>query len=554
MLRANRAKDAALIIAARLNGSEHPEAAKLKAAVRQWKKSIGLLEGSVAAWASIRPSPHQWKSGIAAWLGWLFDGLDMHLYTLVAAPFVAELLGVSDTRTDNVGRYSSWIQAAFLVGWALGGGFFGRIGDRIGRSRALSLTILTYALFTGLSFFAQTWWQLLDLPIPGRARHRRRVGRRRRRCCRRPGPAAGGPGSPPCSRRGVNIGILLASCTTFLLAGRSPRVVFLVGVLPALLVFWIRRQCPRPTNGTRPRTQAKDAPPGIADLFRGEVRRTTVLTILVCVRRLTAHWAFLFWYQHHLRNLPDVLDLDPRPEERTGQHGHLRGDGGRPSSGTSSRRRWPGVLGYRRAIALMCLAYFLAMIAHLQRAARPPVAPCPAVRSSAFCSRRVRACSRCICRRCSRRCCGPPGPAFATTSAASPRRPARWFSGCSRRWATTAWPCCTPAFSSCRPWWWRCSCLRATSIGWFRWGICGLLFFATTINYIDRQVIGMLKPELAKQLGWSEIDYSNIVFAFQVAYAIGLRRRRPADRPRGCAARLCLWRSCSGAWRPWPTG
>ena len=106
-------------------------------------------------------SAYQWKSGIAAWLGWLFDGLDMHLYVLVAAPFVAELLGVTDTRNEIVGRYSSWIQAAFLVGWALGGGFFGRIGDRIGRSRALCLTILTYALFTGLAFFAQTWWQLL---------------------------------------------------------------------------------------------------------------------------------------------------------------------------------------------------------------------------------------------------------------------------------------------------------------------------------------------------------------------------------------------------------
>ena len=70
-------------------------------------------------------SPHQWKSAIAAWLGWLFDGLDMHLYVLVAAPFVAELIGVSDTRNENVGRYSSWIQAAFLVGWAIGGGFFG---------------------------------------------------------------------------------------------------------------------------------------------------------------------------------------------------------------------------------------------------------------------------------------------------------------------------------------------------------------------------------------------------------------------------------------------
>src|SRR3954466_8117192 len=106
-------------------------------------------------------SPDQWKSGIAAWLGWLFDGLDMHLYVLVAAPFVAELIGVNDTRDAAVGRYSSWIQAAFLVGWALGGGFFGRVGDLIGRSRALCLTILTYAAFTGLAFFAQAWWHLL---------------------------------------------------------------------------------------------------------------------------------------------------------------------------------------------------------------------------------------------------------------------------------------------------------------------------------------------------------------------------------------------------------
>lgn len=59
------------------------------------------------------------------------------------------------------------------------------------------------------------------------------------------------------------------------------------------------------------------------------------------------------------------------------------------------------------------------------------------------------------------------------------------------------------------------------SVGWYRWGICALLFFATTLNYIDRQVIGILKPELTKLLGWNEIDYSNIIFAFQIAYALG---------------------------------
>lgn len=59
-------------------------------------------------------------------------------------------------------------------------------------------------------------------------------------------------------------------------------------------------------------------------------------------------------------------------------------------------------------------------------------------------------------------------------------------------------------------------------VGHHRWIICALLFFATTINYVDRQVIGILKDTLQDQFGWSEIDYSNIVFAFQTAYAIGL--------------------------------
>src|SRR6185503_13180308 len=58
--------------------------------------------------------------------------------------------------------------------------------------------------------------------------------------------------------------------------------------------------------------------------------------------------------------------------------------------------------------------------------------------------------------------------------------------------------------------------------GRIRWIVCALLFFAATINYIDRQVIGILKPTLQQQFGWSEIDYADIVFAFQLAYAIGL--------------------------------
>ena len=60
------------------------------------------------------------------------------------------------------------------------------------------------------------------------------------------------------------------------------------------------------------------------------------------------------------------------------------------------------------------------------------------------------------------------------------------------------------------------------AIGKYRWTIVALLFFATSINYIDRQVFGLLKPTLAKDFSWSETDYSHIVMAFQASYAIGL--------------------------------
>jgi ACS family hexuronate transporter-like MFS transporter len=58
--------------------------------------------------------------------------------------------------------------------------------------------------------------------------------------------------------------------------------------------------------------------------------------------------------------------------------------------------------------------------------------------------------------------------------------------------------------------------------GYFRWVICGLLLLGVTKNYMDRQVLGLLKPMLQHDLGWNEIDYSNLVFAFQAAYALAM--------------------------------
>ncbi|HKX82899.1 MAG TPA: MFS transporter, partial [Pyrinomonadaceae bacterium] len=82
-------------------------------------------------------------------------------------------------------------------------------------------------------------------------------------------------------------------------------------------------------------------------------------------------------------------------------------------------------------------------------------------------------------------------------------------------------------------------------VGYYRWVICALLFFAATVNYIDRQVLGILKPTLQGEFGWSETDYGWIVFSFQTAYAIGLLLvGRLMDRfgtKKGFAYSITLW-------------
>jgi len=249
-------------------------------------------------------SAAQWKSGIAAWLGWLFDGLDMHLYTLIAMPFVAQLLHV-EPADKSVGFYSSWIQAAFMAGWALGGGLFGRLGDRLGRSRALVLTILTYAIFTGAGYLAQTWWHLLifrflaALGIGGEWA----VGAA---LLAETWPRGWRYALAAVLQSAVNIGILLAGVTSYAMSGLPPRYVFLAGLLPALLVLWIRRAVPETGDWHTAKASARGAEPRLLDLLRGRTLRITLLTTAVCACSLTAHWAFMFWSAQHVRQLPEV--------------------------------------------------------------------------------------------------------------------------------------------------------------------------------------------------------------------------------------------------------
>jgi MFS family permease len=127
-------------------------------------------------------------------------------------------------------------------------------------------------------------------------------------------------------------------------------------------VLWIRRAVPEPDEWQTARRLAARAQPGFLELFCGPVRRTTVLTLLVCSLSLTAHWAFLFWYLQQLRNLPDLTGWTDAEKGQLVSKvvwfvtvASIAGN-----FVAALLARW---LRYRRAIALLCLAYCLSMLA-----------------------------------------------------------------------------------------------------------------------------------------------------------------------------------------------
>src|SRR4051812_33917731 len=88
-------------------------------------------------------------------------------------------------------------------------------------------------------------------------------------------------------------------------------------------------------------------------------------------------------------------------------------------------------------------------------------------------------------------------------------------------------------------------------VGSFRWSICGLLFCSVALNYIDRNIIGILKAPLSRELHWTETDYAHIASAFQFAYAFGyLLGGRLMDRlgiKRGLPLAVAVWSAAAAA-------
>ncbi len=241
----------------------------------------------------------------AAWLGWTFDGLDGFIYALVAKPFVQELMGKGASEAEVVAK-AALIQAVFLIGWACGGAFFGRIGDRLGRSKTLTLTILLYAAFTGASFFAGAWWHLLifrffaALGIGGEwAAGSALVAETL--------PKRYAHWASALLQSGYISGMIVAALTVGALSHYPPRYVFLVGVVPALATLWIRRHVPEPAEWEGER-KSRQVPP-MSSLFRAPVLRITLMTFGISAVALTSVWALLFFGTQVVLKTPEAAAL-----------------------------------------------------------------------------------------------------------------------------------------------------------------------------------------------------------------------------------------------------
>ncbi len=254
---------------------------------------------------------YQWLVLAVAWLGWVFDSMDATIYALVLQPALHELLAhrPGGATPEAIGWYGGIIFAIFLVGWAAGGMLFGVLADRIGRTRTLIFTILIYAVFTGLAAASSDWWHLAiyrfltALGIGGEW-------------------AAGAalvaevwPEEKRAKAAGVlqsawAAGFFVAALASLLLRNHSWRLLFLVGVAPALIALAVRWWVREPERWLQSRGQPR--PPGgggrsrIAELFEPAHRRATLVGASLAFVAVAGLWGATNWTPTLVRALPDL--------------------------------------------------------------------------------------------------------------------------------------------------------------------------------------------------------------------------------------------------------
>lgn len=272
--------------------------------------------------------PRQWKALLATNLGWMFDGYETFALILTVSVALGALLDPS--LRQQIPIYQGMVLAITLFGWGLGGMLGGILADYIGRKRTMMVSILLYSLLTGLSAFAWSWLSfavlrfLVGIAIgsewatgasmtaevwPDRARGK-------------------GAGLMQC---GLGIGFFIASLVWLFVSPLGPdawRVMFLIGVLPALLTLWIRRGISESslwelTDGRRRAAlerKRRGALPEADDqaltrftmidlLAEPKIRRRTIIVFLMSLSTTLAWWGISSWVPPYIGSVADKAGL-----------------------------------------------------------------------------------------------------------------------------------------------------------------------------------------------------------------------------------------------------
>jgi len=244
-------------------------------------------------------TPAQWRTLWAAFLGWALDGMDILLYAF-ALPSIRHEFGLSAATAGALASVT-------LLASAVGGIGFGILADRYGRVRMLIVSILVYSVFTALTATARTlpelvlWRTLVGLGLGGEW-------------------ATGSvlvSETWPSAHRGKAIGfvqsgwaigyILAAGCAAVVLPRFGWRVLFAIGILPALVTLWIRRRVPEPEIWRRERTaSAARVRIPFATILRPPFRRRLLAAAFACACVLFAYWGLFTWIPTFLSTPADA--------------------------------------------------------------------------------------------------------------------------------------------------------------------------------------------------------------------------------------------------------
>lgn len=255
-------------------------------------------------------SRYQWTILTVAWLGWVFDVFDTAIFNFTKSSMLQDMIG-KDAYKLNGTTIEGWIQGIFFAGWALGGLLFGMLADRWGRTRTLTLTVLVYSVFTGLTVFCREPWQV------GMVRFLTALGVGGEWAA---GAALVAEVMPNRARAGAAgflqsaaaFGPLIAALAQLALKGKAWQYMYLVGIFPALICVVIRWYVKEPERSA----QAKSAKMPLQALFENrEFRKRVIVAMIIGAVVVAGATTASFWAPNLLdaanKGLPKT-DMDVR--------------------------------------------------------------------------------------------------------------------------------------------------------------------------------------------------------------------------------------------------